>query len=282
MNKSRLKKIYIILYDFSMQIKKANLASFAGSTAFFLFLSLVPMLMVICSVIPYTPLTENDIVIAFTDVTPDMADALVESIINEVYTESAGVMSLAILVTIWSAGQGVLALIRGLNSIYGIPEKRNYILLRLIASLYTIIMLVVLILSLFVMVFGNQLVDFVLYRIPPLHYIVEFIMHFRFIFVWAILTFLFSALYAFLPNKKNSYNEQIPGAAFSAILWGLFSYAFSLYVDRFNDFGLYGSISIIIVIMVWMYICMYIILIGAYLNKYFKPINRVLVGKRQK
>ena len=51
-----------------------------------------------------------------------------------------------------------------------------------------------------------------------------------------------------------------------------------MYVSYGNGYSIYGSLTIIVIIMLWLYFCMYIILIGAYLNRYFRPVNRVLVN----
>ena len=276
-----LHKLFIILRDFSAQMKKQNISAFAASTAFFLVLSIVPMLILICTIIPYTPLTEENLVRAVTEITPDRLDFLVESLIAEVYDKSAGILSVAAITTLWSAGKGVLALMRGLNAIGGVEEDRNYFVVRLVASLYTVVMLVVLILSLFIMVFGNQLVELLLYRVPQLQILVSFLMNFRFLLVWAILTMLFSAVYAYVPNEKLAFGEQVPGAAFAAVVWSVFSWGFSLYVERTESYSIYGSLSLIVIVMVWMYFCMYIIMIGAYLNRYFRPVNRVLANRHR-
>ena len=276
-----LHKLFIILRDFSAQMKKQNISAFAASTAFFLVLSIVPMLILICTIIPYTPLTEENLVRAVTEITPDRPDSLVEGLIAEVYEKSAGILSVAAITTLWSAGKGVLALMRGLNAIGGVEEDRNYFVVRLVASLYTVVMLVVLILSLFIMVFGNQLVELLLYRVPQLQILVSFLMNFRFLLVWAILTLLFSAVYAYVPNEKLAFGEQVPGAAFAAVVWSVFSWGFSLYVERTESYSIYGSLSLIVIVMVWMYFCMYIIMIGAYLYRYFRPVNRVLANRHR-
>ena len=276
-----LHKLFIILRDFSAQMKKQNISAFAASTAFFLVLSIVPMLILICTIIPYTPLTEENLVRAVTEITPDRLDSLVEGMVAEVYDKSAGILSVAAITTLWSAGKGVLALMRGLNAIGGVEEDRNYFVVRLVASLYTVVMLVVLILSLFIMVFGNQLVELLLYRVPQLQILVSFLMNFRFLLVWAILTLLFSAVYAYVPNEKLAFGEQVPGATFAAVVWSVFSWGFSLYVERTESYSIYGSLSLIVIVMLWMYFCMYIIMIGAYLNRYFRPVNRVLANRHR-
>ncbi len=272
-----IRKVYLIGRDFAEQMKKQNISAYAASIAFFFFLSLVPMLIMICTIIPYTPLTEENLVTAVTDLTPDRIDPLAESLIADVYDKSAGILSIALLATIWSAAKGVMALMTGLNAVNGVEEKRNYFLVRAVASLYTVVMLVVVILSLFIMVFGDQLVTLALHRVPQLEAIVSFAMNFRFILVWAVLTLLFAAVYTYVPDVKMKFKEQIPGAIFASIVWSVFSWGFSIYVTYGNSYGIYGSLSIIIIVLLWMYFCMYIIMIGAYMNRYFSPVNKALV-----
>ena len=276
-----IRKLYLIGRDFSAQMKKQNISAYAASIAFFFFLSVVPMLMVICMVIPYTPLTEENLVQAVTDITPDRVDPVVEGLIADVYDKSAGILSIAVIATLWSAAKGVMALMQGLNAINGVDEKRNYFVIRAVACLYTVVMLIVVILSLFINVFGNQLVNLALHRIPQLQRLVSFLMHFRFLVVWAVLTLLFATVYAFMPDDKLRFREQIPGATFAAVVWSVFSWGFSMYVDYSNSYGIYGSLAIIIIILLWMYFCMYIIMIGAYLNRYFRPVNQALVRTRK-
>lgn len=273
-----IQKTYVILRDFSRQMGKQNISAFAASTAFFLFLSMVPMLMTISTILPYTPLTEENLVHAVTEITPDKIDPLIEGMIADVYGNSRGILSIALITTLWSAGKGVLALMRGLNAINGVVEQRNYFVVRLVSSFYTVVLLLGIVISLLIMVFGNQLLDFIIYSIPQIQVVISFLMNFRFIFVWLILTILFSTVYAYVPNGKLSFKEQLPGASFSAIAWSVFSWGFSFYIGGTQAYSIYGSLSIIIVIMIWMYMCMYIIMIGAYLNRYFRPINRVLLG----
>lgn len=273
-------KLCLIMRDFSTQMKKQNISAYAASTAFFLFLSLVPMLAVICMVIPYTPLTEENMLTAVADIVPATVAPLAESLISDVYEASAGALSVAVIAMIWSAGKGVMALMRGLNAVNGVQEKRNYLAVRGISSFYTVIMLVAVIISLFIMVFGNKLVDVALYKVPQLHIIWEFFMNFRFLASWVVLTLLFAAIYTYVPDKKLHFREQLTGAGFAAVVWSIFSWGFSIYVSYTASFTIYGSLAIIIIVMLWMYFCMYIILIGAYLNRYFRPINIVLVKRR--
>ena len=262
----RVREEYMKFMD---DMRRKNIAAHAASTAFFFFLSLVPMLMVICMILPYTPITEENLVNAVTDLTPAAVDPLARNVIDEVYQQSSQALSVVVFAMLWSAAQGVLALIRGLNAINGVDEEKTYIAARGVATLYTFIMILAIMLSLFVMVFGKQLVHLVLHRVPKLSMLVSFYMEFRFITVWGVLTLLFAVIYACVPGKRLNIKEQIPGGCFSAVVWSIFSWGFSLYVSRSGAYSIYGSLSIIIIAMIWMYLGMYIVLIGAYLNYYF-------------
>ena len=250
------------------QFNRQNISAFAASTAFFFFLSIVPILVMVCTIIPYTPLTEQNLVTAITDITPNLLDPLAENLIAEVYEKSAGILSVAILATVWSAGKGVMALMRGLNVIWEVEEERNYFVVRLVSSFYTVVMLLVMVLSLVIMVFGNELVELTLYKLPQLQSVISFLMQFRFVFVWMVLTLMFALVYAYIPNKKQRVREQLTGAMFAAISWSVFSWFFSIYIDVAGAGSIYGSLSIVILVMIWLYFCMYIILVGAYVNKY--------------
>ena len=253
-------------------MNRKNISAFAASTAFFLFVSLIPILVLLCAIIPYTTLTKANLMTFMTDITPDMVDSLVISIIEDVYAKSAGVISIAAITILWSASKGMLALIRGMNEINDVEENRNYFVLRGIASFYTIMLLVVILLSLIVMVFGNALVNGIIRTIPQTEPFFDFLLHFRLLFSLLVMIGGFSMMYAYIPNKKLKFMYQIPGAVFSAVLWNIFSWAFSVYVGNVNDFSTYGNLATIVIIMIWMYMCIYIMLIGAYLNRYFEPV----------
>ena len=276
-----LRRLIFIAYDFNKHMSKKNISAFAASTAFFLFLSLIPMLMLLCSVIPYTPVTEANLLRIVTNIAPDSMDALFTNIIQDVYDKSIGIISVTAIVTLWSAGKGMLARMRGLNAINEVEENRNYVILRIVASFYTVSILVIMLVSLIIMVFGNTLVDIVEGMIPQSTYLFELLMHFRIFFVWFIITMFIALMYTYVPGGKLGFKMQLPGAVVAAVGWSVITWGFSIYVDRFNGFSAYGSLTTIIILMLWLYACMYIVMAGAFLNRYFKPAFQFFVGKRK-
>lgn len=275
-----LKRLLLIGYDFGKRMGKKNISAFAASTAFFLFLSLIPVLMLLCAIIPYTPLTEANLMSAARQISPDAMDSLLISIIRDVYDKSIGLVSASAIITLWTAGKGVLALMRGLNAVNNVEENRNYVLLRMVACLYTVLMLVAVLLSLLIMVFGKSIVGVVERMIPQTSYLFDLLMHFRTPLVWAVLTVIIALLYAYVPGTRQGFKMQLPGAVFAAVAWSVMTWAFSVYIDEFNGFNTYGSLTTIIILMLWLYAAMYIILAGAYINRYFKPAFQFFIGKK--
>ena len=274
------KKLVLIGLNFSGELKKKNISAFAASTAFFLFLSLIPAMILLCAIIPYTPLTEANLMAAVTDIAPDTMDAMFVSMIAEVYDKSIGIISLSAIVTLWSAGKGILALMRGLNAVNDVEEDRNYFVLRLVASFYTVLILVLIIVSLILMVFGNLIAGIIENMVPQSAYLFEALMHFRLLFVWMVLAVVIALMYAYVPGRKAKFEMQLPGAAVASVGWSFITWAFSIYVDVFNGFTAYGNLTTIIILMLWIYFCMYIVLAGACINRYFKPAFQFLAAKK--
>ncbi len=269
--------------SFTVKLKRDDISAHAASAAFFIFLSVFPMLMMISSILPYTHITESDLMSVATDILPSNIDPLAISIINEMYDKSVAILSLSAVFAVWSASKGMLALLRGLNSVEEVDETRNYFVLRLRSSFYTIIVLGVLVFSMIVIVFGNAFVQTAMQRLPHTRYFVDFLMSFRYLFFLSFMVVVFACMYAYIPNQKQKLYMKLPGAVFSSVCWTVFSWGFSIYVDRFGDFDMYGSMTTIVVVMLWLYFCMYLFLIGGEINAFLQPfLSLVFVSRRMK
>lgn len=265
-----------VVKDFATKMQKKNIAAFASSAAFFLILSIIPLLLLITSILPYTTVTEEDLIRAFVQTTPDFANDIMIQLVDEAYMQSTAILSFTAVITIWAGSLGMLALIRGLNCIYDIDERRNYFYLRLIASAYTVVMIIIMFLMLVLMVFGNLIEDFFIKMYSPASYIFTFLVNFRPILVIGIAFLMFALIYTYVPSAKFKFVYQLPGAIFSAVVWYVFSWIFSVYVEKTDNYSLYGSLATPVIMMFWLYSCMYIFFIGAFINRFFHPAVKVL------
>lgn len=260
-------KQFTVYRAFALDLKNKNISAFAAGTAFFIFLSLIPLTMLMLSILPYTPISQADMVNILYDVFPSSFKPLIDSILAECYEKSVALISVSAVIIIWAAAKGTLGMTYGLNALNDVVETRNYVLMRVYACIETLIMIAIILASLVLMVFGNVLVKLILRDFPQTMYIYEFCLKFRFLVSWGVLTLAFTTLYTFFPNKKLKWKKQVPGAVFAAVIWNIFSWAFSIYAEYGNGFTMYGSFATIIIVLIWLYSCIYIFLLGAYLNK---------------
>ena len=260
-----IKKLYVFCKNFSNAYNKKNISDYAASAAFFLFLSLIPLLMLLFSILPYTIVDEQLILDLVLNYTPENLHDFLAGIINEIYLESSGIITVSILVTLWSAGKGMQSLIRGMNTINEIEENRNFFIIRGLACLYTVIMLVAVIIMMVIMMFGKELFHALINTFPALINVRALYLNLRYPISALLLILLFDILYCFVPSKKQKLLKQLPGAVFSAVVWLLASWAFSVYL-KYYDFSTYGSMATIIIVMIYMYMMMYIMLLGTYMN----------------
>ena len=278
-NSSLYKKIYRIFYEFGKQMTIKNISSFAASTAFFLFISLIPILYLVCSILPYVNLTQETLRESINAVLPGVIGVFLNSIIADVYGQSAGGISLAVLVMLWSAGKGMMALMRGLNAVNEVEEEKNYFFVRVIAAVYTVLLIVAVIISMVVSGFGKLIIKMFIDSIPGGSIVYSVFTRVRFLYVWIVLTVLFMLIYSYVPGRRQKFLMQMPGAVFTAVIWNGFSLVFSAYLEYFGDFGIYGSLATVVIVLLWLYSVSYIAMIGAHINRYFKPANEYICGR---
>lgn len=273
-----MKKLYHKVMEFLDHTARDHVGAYAAQSAFFMMLSLIPLLLMLLTLVQYTPLTKGDVMTVIETVFPSSRnqataiDIWMISLVNEVYNQSKAVVPVTAVVAFWSAGRGVLAITTGLNCIYDIQETRNYIFLRIRAAFYTLIFVVSIVFSLLLLVFGNTISIFVNAHFPILQHVTEFLIGIRSILALCVLVFFFVLIYRFLPNHRNrmfrmKFRKQLPGALFTAVGWLVLSFVFSIYVDVFKGFtNMYGSLATIILLMLWLYFIMYVILLGGEIN----------------
>lgn len=252
--------------------KRDKINAYAAQSAFFIILSAIPFLMAFSSLLRYTFLTEDIVVTFMRGILPEYISPFLISLVHEVYNRSAGLISVTAVVAIWSAARGVLYISDGLNAVNGLEETRSWIVIRLRAVFYTLIFLVAIVFILIVLVFGNSLRKVAVSYVPVLGHVVTLISKMRGLFMLGVFTLFFDIMFTALPNRKVTFKSQLPGAAICAVAWYAYSFGLSIYVDYFNGYSMYGSLTTIALVMLWLYFCMYIMLLSAEVNVVFNEL----------
>ena len=271
MEKKNDKGALHLALGFMERMRKDHVSAYAAQAAYFLIMSFIPFVLFLTAIVQYTPLTYREVRQAIMSVVPENLQGFVLNIVAEVFSKSAAVLPLSALVALWSSGKGMQALINGLNTIYHVKETRNWLVNRIYSMFYMFLFVLALIASLLLLVMGNRIHVLICGYVPFLGNVIGRILGAKTFLVFVMLFFVFLVLYRYLPNRRASLKSQVPGAFLTAVAWSVFSYLFSLYFTFFPDFSImYGSLSTLILVMVWLYFCMNLLLYGAEINAYFE------------
>ena len=148
--------------------KRDEVTVYAAQASFFTVISFFPFIMLLLTLIQFIPgVNKSDLLSILVTIMPDMLDALVVSIVDDLYNKSpATIVSISAIVALWSAARGMLGIERGLNRVFESPEKRGYILRRLICAGYTVLFIIACVASLLLLVLGSSIQRFLVKWLP--------------------------------------------------------------------------------------------------------------------
>lgn len=254
---------------FAESVRRDRVAVYGAQAAFFVMISAVPFVMLAVALLQFAmPMPQSQLSRLALDVVPMTLRSYVVRIIDELYHQTTiPLISVTAISSLWAASRSLYALAGGLKEIYKTQETRSYLRLRILALLHTLLFLILLLFSLVILVFGNTIQQFLEQTFPVLAQISAYVIGVRTLLSLTLLSLVFALMYKILPNTKSGFRHQLPGALFSSLGWMIFSLAYSLYIDHFSRVSyLYGSLTAIVLWMLWLYFCMVIFLIGAEIN----------------
>lgn len=268
-----LRDVYDAVDEFFGGMGSRRITTYSAACAYYLFMSLVPLIMLLVAALQFTPLTKDVVLEAISDYVPESLYEIVYFIVTSIYNGGRVALTVSILLTVWSASACMKALMRGMDSVYDAVRQDDYIKFSLRACIYMVIFVIILLLSFFVMVYGGKILDLIENSMPSNHsldFLFTLAKYLRFLVILALLALVFSLLYKWMPARKIKYRRQLPGAVFSAVVWAAFSFIFSFYVSLSDKFGAYGYIGTIMVAMIWIFYCFYFLLLGGFINHYIE------------
>lgn len=256
---------------FFRHIASLRVPLYAANACYFMVLALFPALLLLFSLLHYTPLDVERVMQLLSGILPAAFLEGAEELILTTYDASASrVLGISALTALWSASRGIYGVLIGLNAIYQVSENRGYFRTRLISTLYTLIFLVVLLLTLALHVFAGDLLTFLEAASHPFLQFLLGIIDFRFFLLLFLQTAVFCLMFMFLPSRNNGFRESIPGSLLASCGWLIFANLFSVYVEHFGSVSVYGPISALALGLLWLYCCMSIVFYGAVLNVILK------------
>lgn len=284
--KSFIETAFYGIKRISKRFDADNLTAYAAQSAFFIFISIFPFLMLFLNFLKYIPIFSDE---SFDNWALDFLSPQIGELLKGIIAEaqdygSGALISITTAAALWACSKGVLGIIYGLNSIYKTTEKRGYIQLRIVSVIYTVGLIAALAVVLIFMVFGNRILDFILVEFPVMDSLANAVRVIRWLVTFGILILFFLFLYTIIPERKTKFKNELPGAVVSAVGWIGFSALYSFYIDNFgNQSKVYGSLTAIVLFLLWMYTCMIILFVGAEINDMLRTYDLLkIIGRRRK
>jgi len=258
------------------RIREHNLPDLGAQMAFYLTMSFIPFLILIITILSFTPLVSQDFLMNLNWLLPEETSALVIRVLGELTRgRSVTLVSVSIITAVWGASRGIRATQRAVNVAYRQVDSRR-MWKKLLSALFLTFVLALAVTVAFVGLVMGQVIGRALQgalHLPDsftpawtvLRYLVSFV----------FMAGVFSLMYLLLPRRRAGLAGVLPGAVFCTLGWVATSQLFSWYVSRFADYSLvYGSLGAVVALIFWLYLSSMVFLLGG-------EINGMLVEKKE-
>ncbi|GGG32162.1 transporter [Lysinibacillus alkalisoli] len=257
------------LQDLILRTQRVDISAQGAQLAYFFLLSFFPLIIFLVTLLPFLNLQVSQIFDFLQNLMPKEIYRMLEKPLNDILTNrNGGLLSIGILATIWSASKGINALMNGLNKAYDTTNVQGF-KTRVLSLVFTFALAIVILLTLLLPVFGQQIVNFITHY---MHIDLGFLKIIN-ILSWAtpplLIFVVLIGMYWFVPNlsPRLKFKSVWLGAVFATAAWMLLTYGFSFYISHFGNYSAtYGSIGGVIMLMLWLYFTGIILIFGGILN----------------
>lgn len=268
-----------------------SLFTWASATAYSWLFAIFPFFLMLMALVPYLPASWKASAKHWTmwgiyQLPSTAANTIwanigpkVDQLLNH---PPAGLFSIGLVITIWSASGGMNATISALDMCYEVKHPRSYVRQRLTAILLTVIVAVMILCVMILLPVGTILTNLLqwwLQKHQTLHHFLPFLI------VWQILRYLLALglllgvvaiVYHYGPHAQPRKQAIAPGAVFCVAVWILLGIVFRVYIDRFGRYNeTYGTVGGVAVLLFLFYIDAVVLLVGAEVNA---QVDRVMNG----
>lgn len=289
--------LYEVLEVFFKKMKNDDILDRAAGVAFSFTVAIFPAIIFIFTLVPYIhqiiPAVDSAAMMEFlSQWIPRKMYIVIETTVDDIISQSrGGLLTLGAVFALFLASNGTMALMSAFNSIYRTKENRTWLRMRLIATGLTIMLAVTMLLAIILLVIGQiaiTLINDLVIDTNSLPFDINQVLILRFVVLFLVFAFAISFLYYFAPAVHYKWQFFSIGAIFATISSLGISYLFSFYVANFGTYNkLYGSIGVMIALMVWLYLISVVLLVGYSINasihtvQYLHKIDAMKIERRQ-
>ena len=252
--------MYVFMVLLQKETMRDNLIARARGMAFSFMLSMFPAIIFTFTLIPYIPIPDlkDQVMDSLGDVLPQSMYETVSGTILEILNiPHGGLMSFGFVFALYSATNGIMAMMEAFNSCYSSTDNRTFIKKMMISFLIIILLIIIVIVAIGITVFLS------LY-LPGDKQVLTFA---KYLIVYLIFYFGISIIYYIAPAVHERWNFFSHGSFIATMMVLVFTIVFSYYVDNFNSYNkVYGSIGALIGLMLWFNMMSLMLLIGFEIN----------------
>ncbi len=267
--------LYFILKTFIKKVSQGELLERANAVAFSFTVAIFPAILFLFTLTPYIhkviPSVDTAGIMAFMgQIMPPNMYSVVETTVFDILNHSRGdLLTFGFVLSLFLATNGTMSLMAAFNSRYKVSHKRSYLKTRIVATWLTVLLAFVVISAIILLVVGEIAVTYVIDHSPVdiSNFTIYALLLTRFVVLFVVFWIAISSLYYFGPEVHSNWSFFSYGSFIATILSLGASYTFSAYLAKFGTYNkLYGSIGVMIALMVWIMILSIILLVCYELN----------------
>ena len=249
---------------------------YSANIAFFLIITIIPLLMLTFSLISLIPNVKIDEFIIYVDTLfPNLPyiNDLMHYVINSAKSlSSSNIISTNILIALFAGSTTFYYFTLGIHRVHGIKTKHNFLKLKALSILSMLFFFFSMLIMTIFFLLNSLIMHFVREYFPSAINIVTSVFDTKYVIGFLSLFAMLLSIYITSTDYKRKIRHNFPGALLSTILWLLVSNTFAFYFSIFPlNSSVYGSLSGVIVFLLWIYVCINIIFIGASINETLYP-----------
>ncbi|HMI33780.1 MAG TPA: YihY/virulence factor BrkB family protein [Propionibacteriaceae bacterium] len=241
----------------------------AAGVAFYAFMAIFPALIAVVSIYGLfaDPSTIANQLNSLTGTLPDEARKIIIDQVTALSTrrQTLGIsLVLSLLIALWSASAGTSNLLTAINVAYNEEEKRGFVKKRLLALGLTVAAIIFMVIILGLVAVSPPLLK-VVFGTGALRWVLQIV---GWLIVLVLVPAALALLYRLAPDRDAPRMKWASvGAVVATLIWLAASIGFSIYTSTFGNYAkTYGVFAGIVVLLLWLWLTMYAILLGAEIN----------------
>lgn len=262
-------KVVSFYHVVSTRMVDAEIGTYSSVVAYYLLLSLFPLMISLGSAIGFAHLDPNQVLPYIKELFPSNIYQLLETPIIHIIkdTSDGGLLTVAAIVTFWTASKSINGLQRAMNKVYGVNRRKNFIVSRLFSFGFMFVMFFFLLVLAFIFSIGTQVLNYFqhLFHFDPR--LVALFATVKWPITIIVMFLVMLLIYRIVPNAKITFKQVVPGTLFTTICWILLSQLFGRFAHHLVvKYSSYGIIGTMMILMLWLKLTAIVIIVGGVLN----------------